>query len=66
MHSSFYFSYLSDSWLGRFKTIVLGFILYILGFVLLTLISVDLLPRVICDDASTFLNNGNILTRGKV
>ena len=42
--------YISDSCLGRFKSIVLGFILYIVGFLLLTLTSVDKLPTYICDN----------------
>ncbi|KAG0729059.1 Solute carrier family 15 member 4 [Chionoecetes opilio] len=40
--------YISDAWLGRFKTMVGGFLLYISGYVLLTLMAVDKLPSFIC------------------
>nr|XP_053631101.1 solute carrier family 15 member 4-like isoform X2 [Cherax quadricarinatus] len=41
--------YISDAWLGRFKTMVAGFLLYISGYILLTLMAVDRLPRIICE-----------------
>ncbi|XP_071518044.1 solute carrier family 15 member 4-like isoform X2 [Panulirus ornatus] len=41
--------YISDAWLGRFKTMVVGFLLYISGYILLTLMAVDRLPRTICE-----------------
>ncbi|XP_069178388.1 solute carrier family 15 member 4-like [Procambarus clarkii] len=41
--------YISDAWLGRFKTMVVGFLLYISGYILLTLMAIDRLPRTICE-----------------
>ncbi|XP_050733398.1 solute carrier family 15 member 4-like isoform X2 [Eriocheir sinensis] len=43
--------YVSDAWLGRFRTMVCGFFLYITGYILLTLMAVDKLPRFICPSA---------------
>ncbi|XP_063875534.1 LOW QUALITY PROTEIN: solute carrier family 15 member 4-like [Scylla paramamosain] len=40
--------YISDACLGRFKTMVCGFLLSITGYILLTLMAVDKLPRFIC------------------
>ncbi|XP_076042645.1 solute carrier family 15 member 4-like isoform X2 [Oratosquilla oratoria] len=40
--------YISDAWLGRFKTMVLGFLMYIGGYILLTLIANKQLPRQMC------------------
>ncbi|XP_018009744.1 solute carrier family 15 member 4 [Hyalella azteca] len=40
--------YASDAWIGRFWAIVSGMVLYILGYILLILITVDKLPRYIC------------------
>lgn len=40
--------YISDAKFGRFKTMVMGFLLYISGYILLTLMAVDRLPRTVC------------------
>ncbi|XP_047489838.1 solute carrier family 15 member 4-like isoform X1 [Penaeus chinensis] len=40
--------YISDAKFGRFKTMVMGFLLYISGYILLTLMAVDRLPRAVC------------------
>ncbi|KAF2362662.1 Proton-dependent oligopeptide transporter family [Trinorchestia longiramus] len=40
--------YASDAWIGRYWAIVSGMLLYLLGYSLLILITVDKLPRHIC------------------
>lgn len=49
--------YISDAWLGRFRTMVAGFLLYILGYILLTLMAVDKLPRAICGPGTSFTDS---------
>lgn len=51
--------YISDAWLGRFKTMVCGFLLYISGYILLTLMAVDRLPRIICGERSFLSESHN-------
>ncbi|KAK4315914.1 hypothetical protein Pmani_012875 [Petrolisthes manimaculis] len=52
--------YISDAWLGRFRTMVMGFLMYILGYILLTLMAIDKLPRAICGSGASFSDSPDI------